>query len=566
MALSAIVTPHESRQPKLIEFPPMRRRSVAWHPILLGLAGLNCLFQIVWFWRYTRHNINVDAISYIGIARHLADRDFHASLHGYWSPLISWCIAGASAFSSDFLLTGRMVTIASFLLCLPLLYLLTLRLWSSSTLAALSVLCFSLSRGVAELSVSFIGADFLLTAAVLCYFILLLKCLRNPGPVRWLVLGAAHTAAFLVKAFAMPLLAISTVLATVVAGRRNPRQILISAVAGMAIPLLIWGSWGSLLKTKYGQFTAGYQARFNLLNSEAKKSATSGGLAVLSNTANNLDRYMVSDTMYPGSPLWNAHSNPRKLAPQLLQKELDNLPEAFKQIIVLLTPGGVLAFLLALHYLDWRERRAEATLAWIAALTSTMLISGYCMLVFDARYVLPLVPVLFAFAVPFFFSSFPIPGNRSLRTLAGSLFAGSVFFFLFYWASPFRTLHRDYQTSVYSTAAALRQVPSCNRLVAIGKGPFPEHGVGWEAGIYASYFAQCRVIGFSEEIPPVARAQAVLVDIQTLQPDSILLFGKPGAHDYEVLLSAIHQAGLYSTSKSLFDPEVGEIGQLLWKQ
>src|SRR2546427_743273 len=83
--------------------------------------------------------------------------------------------------------------------------------------------------------------------------------------------------------------------------------------------------------------------------------------------------------------------------------------------------------------------------------------------------------------------------ERSLRNLASGLFRASVIFLTFYWASRFRSVLRDYQDGVYSTATALRQIPSCDKVVAIGEGPFPEHGVGWEAGIYASYFAQCRV-------------------------------------------------------------------------
>jgi 4-amino-4-deoxy-L-arabinose transferase-like glycosyltransferase len=554
-----------SGKPELVEVPQKSHRSLPWCPILLGLAALNCAFQVVWFWRYTSRNINYDAISYIGIARHIADGDFNASLHGYWSPLISWCIAGASVFSNNFLLAGRVVTIISFLSCLPLLYLLTLRLWSSSTLAALSVLCFTLSRGVAAFSVSFIGADFLLTAAVLSYFILLLRCLRNPRPIHWLILGIAHGVAFLAKAFAMPLLACATVLAVFLTHKRSLKRMVIFTAAAMAIPLLVWGGWGVLLKTKYGQFTAGYQAKYNLLASDSKKSADRGELTILEDTSKNYDRYMVVDDMYPGSPLWNEHLSARKAISQILHKELKNLPEAFKQIVILITPGGVLAFLLLFRWMDWRRPRPEVILALIAALTSVLLIAGYCMLVFDGRYVLPLAPLLIAFGVPFLLPRFTVPGNRSLRILAGSLFAVSVIFFAFYRASPFRSLHRDFQTSVYSTAAELRQLPSCNRLVVIGEGPFPEHGVGWETGIYASYFAQCHVIGFGEKISS-GKTIAVLADLRTLQPDSILLFGKSQNINYEFLLRTIQEEGSYSASKPLVDPGVGEIGRLLSKR
>ncbi len=210
--------------------------------------------------------------------------------------------------------------------------------------------------------------------------------------------------------------------------------------------------------------------------------------------------------------------------------------------MILITPGCALAFLLALR----SGYRTQTTLAWIALVNSTLLIFGYCMLVFDERYILPLAPFL-------------------VRTVAGALFAISVTFFTFFWTSPFRSLRRDYQTSVYSAAAALRQIPSCNRLVAIGEGPFPMHGVGWEAGIYASYFAQCHVVGFREKIPGAENAPDVLADLQILQPDSILLFGRPHNLNYELLLRTIRGKGGYSTSWPLADQEAGEIGRLLLK-
>ncbi len=183
--------------------------------------------------------------------------------------------------------------------------------------------------------------------------------------------------------------------------------------------------------------------------------------------------------------------------------------------------------------------------------------------VFDGRYVLPLAPLLIAFAAPFLLPSSPVLGNRALRWVAGGLFALGAVLVTVYWGSPFRSLRRDYQTSTYSTAAALRQIPSCDRLVAIGEGPFPAHGVGWEAGIYASYFAQCHLVGFSDILP--AQTIAVLKDVQSLHPDSILLFGKPLDPNYELLLKTIREQGLYPISKTLVDPDMGEIGQLLAK-
>jgi len=46
-----------------------------------------------------------------------------------------------------------------------------------------------------------------------------------------------------------------------------------------------------------------------------------------------------------------------------------------------------------------------------------------------------------------------------------------------------------------------RRLNCTTRLVVIRRGPYPEHGVGWEAGMYASYFAQCRMVAFGSDIP-----------------------------------------------------------------
>jgi len=55
------------------------------------------------------------------------------------------------------------------------------------------VLWFTATREVAAFSVCFIGADFLLTACLLSYFILLMRCLEQPESFgKWRTLGVAH--------------------------------------------------------------------------------------------------------------------------------------------------------------------------------------------------------------------------------------------------------------------------------------------------------------------------------------------------------------------------------------
>jgi len=366
-------------------------------------AGINTAFQIVWFWRFTSHNINYDAISYIGIARHLLRGETLDSLNGYWSPLVSWYIAAASSFSTNLTLLGRLITIGSFLLCLPILYFLTFRLWHSSLLAAIAVLWFTTARAVVAFSVYFIGADFLLTAFVLLYFVLLLRCLRQPSGWNWFSLGLPHGAAFLTKAIAMPWLAVSTLVAGFLIGRCNLRKSFIYVCAGIAVPLLVWFSWGMVLHSKYRIFTAGYQSKWNLLDQTVREEAdrNSSNLLVLRDTSRSSDSYMVVDNMFPGSPLWFTRLKWASVIRLISSKERQNLPKALKEVTILLTPGGLLAIILALLTTRTRRQQPEAQLTRIMFLEAVVLVIAYCMLVLDARYVLPLAPLLMAAGVPF---------------------------------------------------------------------------------------------------------------------------------------------------------------------
>src|SRR5438270_12209018 len=118
------------RPPGFDSAPPANRQRISADAIIV-LAVLYWLFQIVWFWRYCWDSINADAISYIGIARHVAEGDFRASLHGYWSPLISWLIAAVSFASADRTGAAHLLMLLMFALCLILIYWFTQKLWSS---------------------------------------------------------------------------------------------------------------------------------------------------------------------------------------------------------------------------------------------------------------------------------------------------------------------------------------------------------------------------------------------------------------------------------------------------
>ena len=274
---------------------------------VFAFAVGSCLLQVLWFWRFCHRNINFDAISYIGIARLIVEGKGAQSINGYWSPLISWLIAVGTLFSGHLLLVGRVVTIFSFGLCLVLLYVLTKELWRSDAAAAFAVLLFSVSRGVVYFSESFIGADCLLTACVLLYFITLLSCLRRDRGRDWATLGGVHGVTYLAKAVPLPWLAVSTFLAVVLTSGNRPGRAFRSLALALFLPVLVWASRGTALRSKYGVFMSGYQFRKNLIEWGFNKAWTpqGKGLSVLRDPSLMYGAQMVNEPLAPHTPPWS---------------------------------------------------------------------------------------------------------------------------------------------------------------------------------------------------------------------------------------------------------------------
>lgn len=82
--------------------------------------------------------------------------------------------------------------------------------------------------------------------------------------------------------------------------------------------------------------------------------------------------------------------------------EVRNVPQAVKETLILLTPAGALAFpfMLALLVRNRGQYQPEAAFAGIVLFSALSLIVAYRMLVFDGRYLIPIVPVLIAICCP----------------------------------------------------------------------------------------------------------------------------------------------------------------------
>jgi Dolichyl-phosphate-mannose-protein mannosyltransferase len=539
--------------------------------IILG-AFLSCAFQLSWFIRKCLHNADFDGISYIGIARHIGDGNLRASINAFRSPLFSWLIALGSLVTGNLLIFGKWLTIGSFLGCAVVLYFLTRYIWHSRMAAAIAVLWLTLSRGVIALSVQFVTPDFLFTLLVLGYYTLLLYCLRHKKRRGWLILGAIHAIAFLAKAIALPWLAFTTLISVLFSFEKRVKEALLCFFIALLLPLLVSVAWAAVLQSKYGVLTTGSQFKANLLQWVLKErfdDPQQNRYLFLRDLSGSFDRYVVDDPMPPGAASWRYPAPFARVIPKAILAEIRNTPSAVKELTILMTPGGVVIFLLGTVILGRNRKRhpAEFHLALIISIGSLSLILAYCMLVFDGRYVLPLAPLLIAMSVRFLLPQqdgvceqpFPAIWRKLLVT---ALCMGA-FFCTVYWASPLRSLNRDFQLSCYDAGRKLR-LQAGVRVISIGEGPYPEHGVGWEAGFYAAFFGDREIVAENDKLPSPEMVSPAIADVELAAPDALLVWGKPKDLEYVTLVHGLRQQKTDIPSEKILDPVAGEVGTIFF--
>jgi len=540
-----------------------------WAIIVVAVIA-SCSFQLWWFSRTCFKEIDFDGVGYIGIARHIRQGEFHAAINSIRSPLISCLIAAGSFVSRDYLHAGKIVNIGSFLLAVVLLYVLTQSLWHSRLAAALAALLFALGRSLAAEAVESITPDFLFAALALLYFFLLLRALRNNRLRDWFFVGAVHGIAFFAKAFALPWLAVCTVTALALShwpkpGEWKPR--IARLVLAALIPAVAATGWAAVLHSKYGVYTTGSQFRLNLLQwtlaaSRVQQDAT---YSVLTDTSRDYDDYVVLD-MPPGSWMWTYHIDLRSASPRIIRAEVRNVPTAVKELAIVETPGGLLAFLLALIVLarSRRANQAEWRFAVVSAVAAVSLVAAYSMLVVDSRYLYPLMALIPALSAGFVTDEGD-PGFRLWRRICLALVVIGVVFSMTYWASPFRTLTRDFQLSCYDAGQHLKAHPG-SRIVSLGAGPFPGHGVGWEAGFKSAYFGERRLVATMDSLPDSRQLSSLMTDIQKSSPAAILVWGRPDNSRRSDLLQRLALLYPHSSTEKILDPALGEVGVVVFPE
>ncbi len=207
-----------------------------------------------------RERINPDAVAYIRFAQYLAQGDFSHSVSGYWSPLISWCIAPLMAAGMDGLYAARTVlAVWGGLLVVAFYFFLgnfegISKRWRFA--ATLLVALMSV-----HLAVVVIAPDLILATCLFAYLALIAG--NKFAPSRWRALGAGAVAGvgFLAKAYALPffLLHLSmTVVLGYVAGRKDEERRAGARYAGawaLAGFAAVAGPWIGVLSAAHGRLT-----------------------------------------------------------------------------------------------------------------------------------------------------------------------------------------------------------------------------------------------------------------------------------------------------------------------
>jgi Dolichyl-phosphate-mannose-protein mannosyltransferase len=539
-----------------------RSRASKW---FLTAAILCCAVQLFWFASKCFNQIDYDGMAYVGIARHLRQGEFHAAINAFRSPLLSWLIAAATVGSADYLHIGKLINVGALLLSVALLYALTEKVWHSRVVASAAVLLLVLGRGLAASAVAMITPDFLFAALVLIYFIVLLRCLRNDSLKDWFYLGIVHGLAFLAKAFALPWLALCTLIAVVVSGKPwETRPARLGAAA--LIPVLVATGWATVLHSKYGVFTTGTQLKANLLqwtlraNSEHHDTT----YALLRNTAKEVDEYVVDDPMPPGSWPWEYRVSITPALPKMIFAEERNIPRVLKEMMIVATPGGLIAFIATLMIVA--RRRLQYPVEWrfalVVAASALILVLAYSMLVFDARYLYPLIPLVLAIAARFLIPDREF-NHGGWRKLSIALVFLGIIASMVYPSSPFRLLTRDFQASCYDAGTRLR-AHAGSRVVSIGSGPYLEHGVGWEAGYKASFFGRRKIVGAMDYLPTSAQLSGLSMDIPKAAPDAVLVWGRSDETKYAGLINSLKLQYPHNSIETIIDPTLGEVGVVLF--
>ncbi len=221
--------------------------------LLVGLEAYKC-----------RDQINPDAIAYLRNAQYVAEGQFHKSVSGYWSPLLSWCIAPFGYLGFDDLHSARIaLAIWGGILVVASYGLIRCLIPRSTFLDSIVLLLIAVVT--VRQSTQIITPDLPMFAPLVAYCAVAGSThLLQDRRLQWGA-GVLGGLAYLAKSYALPFFLVhftfTVALQSVHSSNRSLRRSMSAWGIGLLACALVCGPWISILSFKYGKPTFSTVAR-----------------------------------------------------------------------------------------------------------------------------------------------------------------------------------------------------------------------------------------------------------------------------------------------------------------
>jgi hypothetical protein len=233
----------------------------------LALPAILAVF-VVWGIRLLpgwRYQMNPDGTGYLSVAHKYLAGDFAAAVNAYWSPLYSWLLVPLLAVGVEPFLATKILAIvigAGAILA---------GWWLMANLGITRDLRVYVSLALTPILLYFgmfvTTPDLLVTAAILLYLAHLTMPTYGDRRVSSVVTGLLAGVCYLAKAYALPFVLVHLTVVNIVALWRDKEhrpRVIRQALSTYIALAVVAGAWGAALTHKYGTFTLGSTAKFNL--------------------------------------------------------------------------------------------------------------------------------------------------------------------------------------------------------------------------------------------------------------------------------------------------------------
>jgi hypothetical protein len=328
-----------------------------------------------------RGRINADFIGYITVS-HRVIPDFWGSISGIWSPLFSWLMIPLILLGVPDLIAGRVILLAGGLLYICSLYQIARRFERTVVIAVLVCAVIQAATWATYL----LDPDLLAAGLMFAYCATLFAPDLSKKPAHAFGGGVIAGLAYLAKAYMLPFALIHLTISLWMRGRlEKGRWLLVWSiyVAGLLIVAIPWASVVSKHEHRLTFSTAGSSNHANI-------SIENDGFDPLFNPGLVAD-YAVDPRLEPD---WSPFSSWQNFLHQahIIGRNL-NVTLGYLPLWMLLLIGAVAGRLVIRDRARRLEPGENFALRW-ALVTTVIYLSGYALVIVEARYLVPVIAPL----------------------------------------------------------------------------------------------------------------------------------------------------------------------------